>query len=145
MTDEQSRPLTRNIAPFGLRMPPDLKERVEAAAKANNRSMNAEIVAVLEEKFPAPKDPMRAEIEDAFRYLLSLPLEDRKQFIDELDSRAKQMIPEEHARQVAVSVYRVLNDHAPNVEYWQSRISEIEAEIEAVNSTLRRLRTDDDS
>lgn len=38
-----------NIAPFGLRMQPDLKARIEAAAKANNRSMNAEIVARLEE------------------------------------------------------------------------------------------------
>lgn len=35
-------------------MPPDLKERVKAAAAANNRSLNAEIVALLEEKFPAP-------------------------------------------------------------------------------------------
>lgn len=42
-------------APYGLRMPPDLKERVKAAAAGNNRSMNAEIVATLEEKYPAPK------------------------------------------------------------------------------------------
>lgn len=52
MSDESKYP-TR-IAPYGLRMPPDLKERVEAAAKFNNRSMNAEIVATLEEKYPAP-------------------------------------------------------------------------------------------
>lgn len=37
-------------------MPPDLKARVKAAAEANNRSMNAEIVATLEEKYPAPID-----------------------------------------------------------------------------------------
>lgn len=53
MSQDDSSPLTRDIAPFGVRMPPDLKERVAAAAKANNRSMNAEIVAVLEEKYPA--------------------------------------------------------------------------------------------
>ena len=35
-------------------MPPDLKDRVASAATANNRSMNAEIVATLEEKYPAP-------------------------------------------------------------------------------------------
>ena len=45
-----------NIAPFGLRMQPELKERVEAAARENNRSLNAEIVAALEEKFPEPID-----------------------------------------------------------------------------------------
>ncbi|OLS46852.1 hypothetical protein BV379_00130 [Rhodovulum sulfidophilum] len=35
-------------------MPPDLKARVKVAAEANNRSMNAEIVAALEEKYPDP-------------------------------------------------------------------------------------------
>lgn len=33
-------------------MPPELKARVKAAAEQNNRSMNAEIVATLEEKYP---------------------------------------------------------------------------------------------
>jgi len=54
MSQDDSAPLTRDIAPFGVRMPPDLKERVQAAAKANSRSMNAEIVATLEEKYPRP-------------------------------------------------------------------------------------------
>lgn len=54
MSTDDSGPLTRDIAPFGVRMPPALKDRVQAAAKANNRSMNAEIVATLEEKYPAP-------------------------------------------------------------------------------------------
>ncbi len=48
--------------PYGLRMPPDLKARVKAAAEANNRSMNAEIVATLEEKYPPPS---LAEFEEA--------------------------------------------------------------------------------
>lgn len=47
MTDDR-KPMA-NIPPFGLRMQPELKARIEAAAKANNRSMNAEIVARLEE------------------------------------------------------------------------------------------------
>ncbi|MCZ4260971.1 Arc family DNA-binding protein [Limimaricola sp. G21655-S1] len=33
--------------PYGLRLPPELKERIQVAAKASNRSMNAEIVARL--------------------------------------------------------------------------------------------------
>lgn len=41
-----------NIPPFGLRMQPDLKRRVEVAAAKNNRSINAEIVATLEEAYP---------------------------------------------------------------------------------------------
>lgn len=36
-----------NIPPFGLRMRPDLKTKIEEAARANNRSLNAEIVSRL--------------------------------------------------------------------------------------------------
>lgn len=52
MVDESKYP-TR-IAPYGLRMPPDLKERVQAAADASGRSMNAEIVHRLEQSFAPP-------------------------------------------------------------------------------------------
>lgn len=37
-----------------LRLPEDLRERVKAAADGNGRSLNSEIVAALEEKFPEP-------------------------------------------------------------------------------------------
>ncbi|MBN5380655.1 Arc family DNA-binding protein [Serratia bockelmannii] len=39
----------RNIAPFGLRMPDELRESVAKRAKANGRSMNSEIVQILED------------------------------------------------------------------------------------------------
>lgn len=38
-----------NLAPFGLRLPPDLKDWVAREAKANRRSMNSEILLRLEE------------------------------------------------------------------------------------------------
>lgn len=40
-----------NIPPFGLRLQPDLKRQVEEAAKANGRSLNAEITHRLEASF----------------------------------------------------------------------------------------------
>lgn len=43
--------LIRNINPFGLRMQPQLKAMLEAEAKNNHRSLNAEIVARLESTF----------------------------------------------------------------------------------------------
>ena len=46
----------KRIAPFGLRLPPDLKERVSEAAAANKRSVNAEIVGALLEMYPEPSD-----------------------------------------------------------------------------------------
>lgn len=43
--------MNREIAPFGVRMPPGLKARIENSAHDNRRSMNAEIVARLEKSF----------------------------------------------------------------------------------------------
>lgn len=42
-----------NISPFGLRLQPDLKKRVEEAARKANRSLNAEITSRLEFSFAA--------------------------------------------------------------------------------------------
>ena len=42
---------------FIIRLPEGMRDRIKAAAEANNRSMNAEIVATLEEKYPAPTGP----------------------------------------------------------------------------------------
>lgn len=44
---------TGSIAPLGLRMLPELKQKIEDAAKANGRSMNAEISARLQASFDA--------------------------------------------------------------------------------------------
>ncbi len=44
---------TASIAPFGLRMLPDLRQKIEDAAKASGRSMNAEVVSRLEQTFSA--------------------------------------------------------------------------------------------
>jgi len=40
--------------PYPLRMPDDLRQQLEAAAKENHRSLNAEIVARLQESFDKP-------------------------------------------------------------------------------------------
>lgn len=57
---------------FVVRLPDGMRDRIKAAAEANNRSMNAEIVATLEDKYPAPSSPdaIRAaftELLDAIR------------------------------------------------------------------------------
>lgn len=57
---EIGRPQTAHIAPFGLRLQPDLKEQVEAAARSAGRSMNAEIAARLEQSFSASNSPSGA-------------------------------------------------------------------------------------
>lgn len=43
--------MSRDITPFGLRMPAELKSRVDAAAAKNGRSINAEVIARLQDSF----------------------------------------------------------------------------------------------
>lgn len=51
-----------DIPPFGLRLQPDLKRKLEDAAKASGRSLNAEIASRLEGTFAA-EDPYRQELD----------------------------------------------------------------------------------
>lgn len=53
------------IAPFGLRIPDELKEKIQARARQNGRSMNSEIVQILLDAVDGPP------AEDAFNVLLS--------------------------------------------------------------------------
>jgi len=55
-----------------VRLPDGMRDRIKAAAERNNRSMNAEIVATLEEKYPAPAID-RAVLGWAIVGLLNMP------------------------------------------------------------------------
>lgn len=54
-TTNNTRAPTAHLAPFGVRMQPELKERLEAAAQQAGRSLNAEIVARLEASLSTPE------------------------------------------------------------------------------------------
>jgi plasmid stability protein len=45
-----------SLPPFGLRLPPGLKRKVEEAARRNGRSLNAEITSRLEQTLLAEGD-----------------------------------------------------------------------------------------
>ncbi|EKN3386116.1 Arc family DNA-binding protein [Yersinia enterocolitica] len=45
----------RDIAPYGIRMPAELKEKLQEIAKKNSRSLNSEIVHILEDFVSPPK------------------------------------------------------------------------------------------
>lgn len=46
----------KDITPFGVRFPVDIKEKLHKAANKNNRSMNAEIVDRIAESFEGRND-----------------------------------------------------------------------------------------
>lgn len=62
-------PTNRDSDKFVLRLPEGMRDRIKAAADQNNRSMNAEIVATLEEKYPAPVDHLPPDMRLLADYL----------------------------------------------------------------------------
>ena len=59
----QARSGTGNVVPLMVRVPEDLRDRIRFAAAASGRSMNSEIVAALEEKYPDRGDTSQRDIE----------------------------------------------------------------------------------
>lgn len=55
---------------FIVRLPNGLRERIKAKADENGRSMNAEIVQVLEREYPEPADVMHLHL-DNIRHALN--------------------------------------------------------------------------
>ena len=52
-----------SVPPFGLRMLPDLRQRLEEAAEANERSLNSEIVARLEDSLSEKSEDKLSSIQ----------------------------------------------------------------------------------
>lgn len=57
----------RDSDKFMLRLPDGMRDRIKVVAEANGRSMNAEIVAALEEVFPPLLTASETQIEAALR------------------------------------------------------------------------------
>jgi hypothetical protein len=68
MATKPTRASTAHIVPFGLRLQPELKSRLEESAQASGRSLNAEIAARLEGSFEPQLD---SETAKALQALLS--------------------------------------------------------------------------
>ncbi|TXH67316.1 MAG: Arc family DNA-binding protein [Thiothrix sp.] len=66
--------------PYPLRLAPDLRDTLEAIAKDNGRSLNAEITLRLEESIAGK---VQAQVEPAYRDLISLIGEQVRQIVRE--------------------------------------------------------------
>ncbi len=63
---KNSRPATGHLAPFGLRLQPDLKQRLMDSANQSGRSLNAELVARLEASYANTPDDKYRELVASF-------------------------------------------------------------------------------
>jgi hypothetical protein len=62
--------MIRDIAPFGLRIPADLKQQIRKSAKQNGRSMNSEMLARLSASFDSRSDLRGASTGELVRELI---------------------------------------------------------------------------
>lgn len=85
MSDEEREKYPSEMAErFQVRMPNGLRDRIKESAEKNNRSMNAEIVSALEEKFP----PKVIDIETFVTFLENLVYrddEEHKQYLENIN------------------------------------------------------------
>ena len=68
--------MSRDVNPFGLRMPAEVKEELEKLAEQNRRSLNAEIVVRLEESIKREKEKCISE--EGLRRIVSEELDKRR-------------------------------------------------------------------
>jgi len=78
------------IQPYPIRMPPELRERLENSAKSGNRSLHAEIVARLQASFAEPNLMGIPSVSggrspsETFRFVLEQQAEKQKEEIQKL-------------------------------------------------------------
>ncbi|MBU0592456.1 MAG: Arc family DNA-binding protein [Gammaproteobacteria bacterium] len=68
----------RDIAPFGVRMPAELKDRLDREAKINGRSLNSEVVSRLQKSLDGQSHVMTNGYteQEINRYVATHPLSD---------------------------------------------------------------------
>ncbi|AZM38557.1 Arc family DNA-binding protein [Acinetobacter baumannii] len=78
--------MARTDQQFPLRLPPELKEKLENAAKESGRSKNAEAVYRLEQSF---NQGLNHETE---MYLMNVMVKEQQKQIDQLQEMVKQLV-----------------------------------------------------
>lgn len=79
------------IAPFGLRMPEELKEKVAERAKKNGRSMNAEIVQILQDAVDGRINPLADDDEIEKVYVEVISIDPSKMSMEEFDANNEKL------------------------------------------------------
>lgn len=73
-----------------IRLPDGMRDRIKAAADANGRSMNSEIVATLEDKYPVPVASMSiSDLEAIVAYVAAAPT--GEEFYPRIDEANEQL------------------------------------------------------
>lgn len=88
---------TRDQNKFMIRMPDGMRDRIAKAAKANGRSMNSEIIQLLEDHYPPEQEveDFLTMVEELLDYSWNNSWRDRRKFLFETLSELRDMIRDE--------------------------------------------------
>lgn len=102
--------MSRDITPFPVRLPPELRERLESAAREAGRSLNAEILHQLQQA-------VGANGADAAK---------RSVFVEELREAAREVVRFWEMDNRDETETEILADAIDDLERWGSRLDKLE-------------------
>lgn len=137
MTEDQNRTLQDK---FMLRLPDGMRERIRVSAERNNRSMNAEILATLEEKYPSP-----VEYDfQAFKKKWLVPIYENEDFskdaalIAAADAAAKKIHP-------ALSVWKIAKGRFTTIKFGIRQPRKFsEEQLSSLTDFMRQVHLDEE-
>lgn len=127
-----SGPTGRESDKFMLRLPDGMRDRIKAAADGNNRSMNAEIVATLEDKYPNSSDSdISIHLAEVMKDFESLTPKARSAKIAHALKAISEIVPPVSTAeyQQAVEILNLLTKVADNIDEDKRDIAALEVEI----------------
>lgn len=136
---------TAHLAPFGVRMQPELKERLEASAQQAGRSLNAEIVARLEGSFSTPEHAiLLSAFERLNTDLARLEIEkltekaQAARFAFDLRSVCEQLLPHVTSNAEKEQLRGFISDASAVIHGAADFDSQLVKRIEALTETIRK-------
>jgi len=120
------------IAPLGVRLPDDLKERIQVRAKENGRSMNAEIVDIIDNSFSEAPNQEAAYLQEMILHTQTvIDLKDQIIASQEstLDSLRSTVSSVESSNNILKGHIKTLEDH---VKILESHVKILEGHIKTL-------------
>ena len=120
------------IAPLGVRLPDELKEKVQERAKEHGRSMNAEIVGVIEKSFSEQPNQEALAMTSALEHLQAIN-ELKDQIIASQESSIKSQ------KETISSLHQTIDAMDRSIDAMDRTIKSLEDHVRILQSHVKTL------
>ncbi|EKN3986545.1 TPA: Arc family DNA-binding protein [Yersinia enterocolitica] len=120
------------IAPLGVRLPDELKEKVQERAKEHGRSMNAEIVGVIEKSFSEQPNQEALAMKSALEHLQAIN-ELKDQIIASQESSIKSQ------KETISSLHQTIDAMDRSIDAMDRTIKSLEDHVRILQSHVKTL------